>query len=65
MWCLNIMMTQINVSIPDTEDEEFRAKVFERKGLRRGAISESFTEAVKLWTSMDYKEILKIIGDHS
>jgi hypothetical protein len=46
-------MTIINVEIPDDLDKEFRAKVYERKGLKRGAVTSSVIEALRDWTKKD------------
>lgn len=43
----------LNVEIPDELDKEFRSKVFERKGLKRGVVRESVIEALKDWNKKD------------
>jgi hypothetical protein len=42
-------MAIINVEIPDDLDKDFRAKVYERKGLKRGVITSAVCEAMRDW----------------
>lgn len=46
-------MTVINVEIPEQLDERFRQKVFERKGLRKGNLTDALVEAIELWIEKD------------
>jgi hypothetical protein len=44
------VMTKMEVvELDDELDKEFRKTIVEVKGLRKGVIKESFTEAVKAW----------------
>lgn len=51
------------VELDDDLDAEFRKTIAETKGLRKGVIKESFTEAVKAWIKeqkrlkKEYREI--------
>ena len=40
---------KLTVDLDTSLDTEFRAAVFKRFGLRRGAIAQALIEAVKLW----------------
>lgn len=42
-------MAQVNFNIDPELDEEFRRMVFEKKGMRRGSITDAFHEALRLW----------------
>jgi len=44
-------MTALNVEISVSLDQRFRDTVYQRKGLRKGAITEAVTEALKMWIS--------------
>ena len=42
-------MKSLNVFIDDSLDERFRAEVFRRIGLRKGALKDAVTEAIEMW----------------
>jgi hypothetical protein len=45
-------MGVLNVEINDELEKEFRVKVLERKGSKKGALTEAVEEALKLWIEM-------------
>lgn len=45
-------MGKMNIVLDDTLEEKFRKVVFERKGMKKGNISEALEEAIKYW--MEY-----------
>ena len=49
-------MPQINLNITDDLDKEFRKKVFEKKGLRKGAMTEAIIEALGMWMEQEEKK---------
>ncbi len=40
---------RLNVVLPRDLEQEFREAIFHEKGMKKGNISEAFTEAVRLW----------------
>lgn len=42
-------MGEMKVVLPDDLEEKFRKKVFETKGMKKGNLSESAKEAIKMW----------------
>lgn len=42
-------MGVLNVEIDDELEKKFRVKVLERKGSKKGALTEAVEEALKLW----------------
>jgi hypothetical protein len=42
-------MGKINVVLPDDVEKRFRKAVFEKKGMKKGNISEALEEAVEIW----------------
>lgn len=42
-------MGKMNVVLKDNLEERFRRAVFERKGMKKGNISEALEEAIELW----------------
>ena len=42
-------MGKMNVVLKDDLEERFRRAVFERKGMKKGNISEALEEAIELW----------------
>ena len=47
---------QVNFNLDDILDEKFREVVFKRKGMRRGAITEAYEEAIKMWIKENYND---------
>lgn len=50
-------MGKMNIVIDDKLEEELRKTVFQRKGMKKGNISEALEEAIKHWIAT-YKEDL-------
>jgi len=46
-------MGMLNVKIPDDLEMEFRRAVLERKGKKKGAISEAIEEAIRMWLELE------------
>jgi hypothetical protein len=42
-------MGKLNVVLPDEVEKRFRKAVFEKKGMKKGNISEALEEAVEAW----------------
>jgi len=42
-------MGKMNIVLKDELEQEFRKVVFERKGMKKGNISEALEEAIKCW----------------
>ncbi len=42
-------MGKMNVVLKDELEEKFRRTVFERKGMKKGNISEAIEEAIECW----------------
>lgn len=49
-------MGKINISLDDKLEERFRKAVFYSKGMKKGNISEAFSEALEKWIK-EQKEI--------
>ncbi len=47
-------MGKMNVVLSDEVEEKFRKAVFERKGMKKGNISEALEEAINEW--IDYRK---------
>ena len=47
-------MGKLNIVLTDETEEKFRRVVFERKGMKKGNISEALEEAIKQW--MEYRQ---------
>jgi hypothetical protein len=48
-------MGKMNVVLDDKLEDQFRRTVFQRKGMRKGNISQALEEAIKHWIET-YKE---------
>ena len=46
-------MGKINVVLDDELEKKFRRAIFERKGMKKGNISEAIEEAIDLWIEQD------------
>jgi hypothetical protein len=42
-------MGKMNIVLPDDIDEKFRKAVFQKKGMKKGNISEALKEAIEMW----------------
>jgi len=47
-------MGKMNIVLDDELEKEFRKVVFERKGMKKGNISEALEEAIKQWIEYYY-----------
>ncbi|MGH9976680.1 MAG: hypothetical protein ACRD8Z_12730 [Nitrososphaeraceae archaeon] len=50
-------MGKLNVVLPDEVETRFRKAVFEKKGMKKGNISEALEEAVEAWIETDKKKV--------
>ncbi|MCL5948982.1 MAG: hypothetical protein M1490_00710 [Candidatus Bathyarchaeota archaeon] len=50
-------MGKMNIVLTDEQEERFRKAVFERKGMKKGNISEALDEAIQQW--IDFYDITK------
>lgn len=48
---------QCNFKVDDMVNEAFREVVFRTKGMRKGAMQESFVEAITMWIEAKKKEM--------
>jgi hypothetical protein len=46
-------MGKMNIVLKDELEQEFRKTVFERKGMKKGNISEALEEAIQCWIEHD------------
>lgn len=42
-------MAKLNIVISDDLDTKFRKEVFQRKGMKKGNLTEAIEEAIDLW----------------
>jgi hypothetical protein len=47
-------MGKLNIVLKDEVEQKFRRAVFERKGMKKGNISEALEEAINQW--MEYRQ---------
>jgi len=40
---------RVDIKLPDGLERKFREEIFRRKGMKKGNITESITEAIVLW----------------
>ena len=45
----------MNIVLDDKLEEQFRRAVFQRKGMKKGNISEALEEAIKQWIEVYHK----------
>jgi hypothetical protein len=48
-----VIMGRLDLDIKDELEEKFRAKVYQRKGMKKGNLTESLEEAIILWMSTE------------
>lgn len=53
---LLIEMGKMNIVLPNDKEEKFRKAVFEKKGMKKGNISEALEEAIDLWIKEQNKK---------
>lgn len=54
-----IQMGNIKVILPDDLEKKFRAKVYERYGMKKGNITIAILDAVKTWTEKEKVKNIK------
>lgn len=42
-------MGRVDIRLPDNLEKKFRQEIFRRKGMKKGNLTESITEAILLW----------------
>lgn len=52
-------MGKLNLIIQEDIDQNFRAEVFKRKGMKKGNLTEALEEAMQLWINSPIIEALK------
>ncbi len=52
-------MGKMNIVLPDDLEKKFRKAVFEKKGMKKGNISEALEEAINGWIKSDSKLVEK------
>jgi hypothetical protein len=52
-------MGKMNIVLDDRLEERFRKAVFEKKGMKKGNISEALQEAVDLWIESEAQKLVK------
>ena len=52
-------MGKMNITLPDELENRFRKAVYEKKGMKKGNISESLEEAINAWIDDENKETRK------
>jgi len=53
-------MARVNVKVKDEIDSRFREKVFKRKGMRKGNLTQAIEEAMLLWIEVPTKDVEEI-----
>jgi len=48
-----VTLGRLDVNIDDELEDKFRAKVYQRKGMKKGNLTESLEEAIVLWMSTE------------
>jgi len=48
-------MGKLNLKVKDEIDSKFREKVFKRKGMKKGNLTEAIQEAMLMWINADEK----------
>lgn len=49
-------MGKLNIVLDDKKEEKFRRAVFEKKGMKKGNISDAIEEAIDLWMAQEDTE---------
>jgi hypothetical protein len=48
-----VIMGRLDLDVDDELEEKFRAKVYQRKGMKKGNLTDSLEEAIVLWMSTE------------
>ncbi len=46
-------MGRLDLNVDDTLEEKFRAKVYQRKGMKKGNLTEALEEAILMWVTTE------------
>lgn len=49
-------MGEMKIVLPDELEEKFRKEIFKTKGMKKGNISKSVAEAIKMWIKAEPRE---------
>jgi len=49
-------MGRLDVIIPDALEEEFRQEIMKEKGMKKGNLSKSVEEAIRIWIETNQKK---------
>ena len=49
-------MGRIDVILPDNLEEEFRTEVFKSKGMKKGNITASIIDAIRMWIKQEQEK---------
>jgi hypothetical protein len=52
-------MGKMNIVLPDDLEKKFRKAVFEKKGMKKGNISEALEEAVNGWIKTESQKLVE------
>ncbi len=52
-------MGKMNIVLPDDLEEKFRKAVFEKKGMKKGNISEALEEAINKWIETESQKLVE------